>query len=51
MKTGLDLLTILWTTEVLINNVIYEQQPRVLLFNRDRVSSVGRALDYCQKTA
>ena len=50
MKTGLDLLTMLWTTEVLINNVIYEQ-PRVLLFNRDRVSSVGRALDYCQKKA
>ena len=32
MKTGLNLLTMLWTTEVLINNIIYKQQPRVLLF-------------------
>ena len=32
MKTGLDLLTMLWATEVLVNNIIYEQQPKVLLF-------------------
>ena len=32
MKTGLDLLKMLWTTKVLINKIIYEQQPRILLF-------------------
>ena len=43
MKTGLDL----WTTKVLIKKITYEQQPRICFyFNRDRVSSVGRALDY-----
>ena len=29
---GLDLLTILWTTEVLVNKIINEQQPRVVYF-------------------
>ena len=29
---GLDLLTILWTTEVLVNKIINEQQPRVVFF-------------------
>ena len=32
MKTGLDLLTMLGTTKVLINKVINEQQPRVVYF-------------------
>ena len=31
MTTGLDLLTMLWTTKVLINKIIYEQQPRILI--------------------
>ena len=39
MKTGLiapnlDLLTMLWTTEVLINKTMNEQQPRVVCFAR-----------------
>ena len=32
MKSGLDFLTILGTTEVLINKMINEQQPRVVYF-------------------
>ena len=32
VKTGLDFLTILRTTEVLINKMINEQQPRVIYF-------------------
>ena len=32
MKTGLDFLTMLGTTEVLINKMINEQQPRVVYF-------------------
>ena len=32
MTTDLDLLTMLWTTKVLINKIIYEQQPRILIF-------------------
>ena len=30
INTGLDLLTMLWTTKVLINKIINEQQPRIL---------------------
>ena len=30
IKTGLDLLKMLWTTKVLINKIINEQQPRIL---------------------
>ena len=29
---NVDLLTMLWTTEVLINKIIIEQQPRVVYF-------------------
>ena len=29
---NVDLLTMLWTTEVLINKIINEQQPRVVYF-------------------
>ena len=32
MKTGLDFLTMLGTTEVLINKMINKQQPRVVYF-------------------
>ena len=32
MKTGLDFLTMSGTTEVLINKMINEQQPRVVYF-------------------
>ena len=32
MKTGVDFLTMLGTTEVLINKMINEQQPRVVYF-------------------
>ena len=32
MKTGLDFSTVLGTTEVLINKMINEQQPRVVYF-------------------
>ena len=32
MKTGLDFLMMLGTTEVLINKMINEQQPRVVYF-------------------
>ena len=32
MKTGVDFLTLLGTTEVLINKMINEQQPRVVYF-------------------
>ena len=31
-KTALHLLTLLWTTEVLINKIINEKQPRVVYF-------------------
>ena len=32
MKTGVDFLTFLGTTEVLINKMINEQQPRLVYF-------------------
>ena len=32
MKTGVDFLTLLGTTEVLINKMINEQQPRLVYF-------------------
>ena len=32
MKTGVDFLTMLGTTEVLINKMINEQQPRLVYF-------------------
>ena len=32
MKTGVDFLTLLGTTEVLINKMINEQQPRLVCF-------------------
>ena len=31
-KTGLDLLTMLWTTEVLINKIINEEHPKGVYF-------------------